>query len=312
VPTGITRAALGTSQTALAAVGTPSVMTVDLRDVLAVAEREHELTAQLEELAQMKDRLDQQQQVEQVLFELANSTIKNGREILGPEYHRLFDDLWVYAWRVMKALIRKNMVGQIYRRYTGGPGWNPISPEDLVVLAHSEAERDALALDVIAIAVPAFRRNALLRQQWSASGGASLRTWFIGTCVLNFPRAYKKWTRARGTHLREVATGRGLDLDIVATTLTDLAVARRDDLPEMVWQREQLRQLLAVAQPMTLTILGLLMQGLTHVEVADALRLTPKQIESRLRSLRQRLQRDACRRAAYPFSPPLPVRRTPR
>ena len=59
----------------------------------------------------------------------------------------------------------------------------------------------------------------------------------------------------------------------------------------------------------TLTILGLLMQGLTHVEVADALRMTPKQIENRLRSLRQRLQRDADRRTAYPFSP---VRRTTR
>lgn len=308
VPAGITRATLSINPTAAAGLMLRSAMTVDLKDVLAVAEQEPELAAQPEELAKIKDRLDQTFQVEQVKFELANSTIKNGREILGKEYHRLFDDLWVYAWRVMKAFIRKNMVGRIHRRYTGGPGWIPISPEDLVVLAHSEAERDALALDVITIAVPAFRRNALQRNQWSASGGASLRTWFIGTCVLSFPRAYKKWTRARGTHLREVAAGHGVDIEAVATILTDLAIERRDDLSEMVWRREQLRPLLAVAQPMTLTILGLLMQGLTHAEVADALHLTPKQIENRLRSLRQRLQRDAHRRATYSFSLLPPVR----
>lgn len=224
-------------------------------------------------------RLDEAELVEEIRLEQ-----KLGFRVDGVAYRRLFDDLWLYAWPVMKALIRTNRMGQVLHRY-GVHRSFAITPEDQVVLRASEAERDALAFDVIAAAVKHFRTHAVLQGKWSPQGGASLRTWFIGTCALNFPRAYARWSAGRTERLGRLAQSHEIDLNEVGGRVA----TQVPDPAEIAADRDDLREMIDLAQPMTRIILGMIMEGLTHAQIAAELGLTVKAVEGRIYRLRQRV-----------------------
>jgi DNA-directed RNA polymerase specialized sigma24 family protein len=259
----------------------------DIDGLIAEAEAQHEVLEAGAALQRARARLDQAELLDQIRFE-----VSLGGSFQGRDHRRLFDDLWLYAWPVLKAFLRLNRIGQVHAQYAR-QGWKPISPEDLMVLAHSEAERDALVIDVITRAVKDFHRNAIMRSRWRANGGAALRTWFIGTCALNFPRAYVKWSRERADRLARVAGWHGLDLEEIGGQVANLA-----SVADTAVLRDELKALIDLAKPDTKTILGLLMQGMTQAQVAAELGLTPKKIERRLWRFRQRVREDQERQAA--------------
>ena len=263
-----------------------------INGLLDEIESEPEVVAMTTTARQAQARLEASL-VEQVLFETAMGTGRSGYAD-----QQLFDDLWVYALPVLKAFIRTMRMHQLLCRYQPARPWISIIPEDQVVLRNSEAERDGLAVDTIIRAVKDFRRNALERRKWSPDGGASLRTYFIGTCALNFPRAYQRWSKDRGTRLDSLAARYAICLesvaDQVATLDPDPAVSAAD--------RDVLRRIVAVAQPTTKLILALLMQDLTQQQVADELGLTAISVERRMASLRRRA-RNQRRRAGLEFDP---------
>jgi DNA-directed RNA polymerase specialized sigma24 family protein len=260
---------------------TLSVVT-PIADLLREIRDEPELTEPDPARQAAEARLAEADLVERVLFE-----IKLGSKYEGPAHRQLFEDLWIYAWPVIKAFLRTNRMNQLVRRYLQhGYGYVSISPEDMVVLHQSEAERDALALDVIAIAVESFRKRAIVRRQWSPTGGASLRTWFIGTCAINFPRAYERWSRDRADRVTRVAKRHELDLDAVGTEFQ----RRASDPSVIVTSRSDLQALIDRAQPTTKLILGLLMEGHTQAEIAAELGLTVRAVEGRIYRFRARIR----------------------
>lgn len=54
----------------------------------------------------------------------------------------------------------------------------------------------SLATDTVIAALDAFLETVLKQNKWQASGGASLKTFFIGQCCFQFTNVYKKWWRA--------------------------------------------------------------------------------------------------------------------
>jgi hypothetical protein len=122
----------------------------DIDSLISEAEAQPEVQELGAGLQRVRARLDEAALVEQIRFE-----ISMGGDFQGRDHRRLFDDLWLYAWPVLKAFLRLNRMGQVHAHYTKGRGWKPISPEDLVVLAYSEAERDALSRsrDVLRVTV---------------------------------------------------------------------------------------------------------------------------------------------------------------
>jgi DNA-directed RNA polymerase specialized sigma24 family protein len=154
-----------------------------------------------------------------------------------------------------------------------------------MVLHRSEEERDGLALDIISHAVEDFHEHAILKRRWSPTGGAALRTWFIGTCALNFPRAYRQWSRNRAERLDRITNRHDINLDRVGGEIA----RRAADPAASVIVRTDLRELIDQAQPMTKVILGLLLQGLTQAEIATELGLTVRAIEGRLYRFRTRI-----------------------
>ncbi|WP_199443573.1 hypothetical protein [Umezawaea beigongshangensis] len=50
----------------------------------------------------------------------------------------------------------------------------------------------------MATALRVFHRYALVGEGWSAEGGASLRTFFVGDCLRAFPTVYRRWCAEQG------------------------------------------------------------------------------------------------------------------
>jgi hypothetical protein len=226
-------------------------------------------------------RLDDADLVSQVLFEL-----RTGGPVHGPAHRQLFDDLWLYAWPVLKAFLRNSRMNQVVRRYV--PWGVAITPKDLVTLRHSEAERDALAIGVISRAVVAFEKNAILAQKWSPTGRASLRTWFIGMCAMVFPRAYARWSEDRTDRLVTLSRdGRVPDHpedlnDLVAEMPDPADVASTVLRCGLCWPRPSRRRG---------TSWGGSLRG-TYREIADELQWSVGAVTLRIYRLREHVLRD--------------------
>lgn len=54
-------------------------------------------------------------------------------------------------------------------------------------------EVDELAGETVAKALHHFRVDVLMKNRWTPTGGASLRTFFLGQCLLRFGNVYRAW-----------------------------------------------------------------------------------------------------------------------
>jgi hypothetical protein len=50
-----------------------------------------------------------------------------------------------------------------------------------------------LANETVAKALAHFRRDVLMKGKWDHRRGATLRTYFIGQCLIRFPNIYRRW-----------------------------------------------------------------------------------------------------------------------
>ncbi|GIF08908.1 helix-turn-helix domain-containing protein [Actinoplanes siamensis] len=245
-----------------------------------------------------ESRLADHKLVEQVRFEMLQERPQRIVRVDGQQdavitwdgfaYHQLFDDLWLYALPVVKAFLKKNQMGRVLERYAPERPFTMRS-EDMVVLANSHDERTELALDIISQAVEDFRKKAIApgKRQWKPSmKGASLRTYFIGTCALVYPRAYEKWSKTRKGKLELVASQHDINFESIGGIISrDLA-----DPAAMAGIRVDLKRLIDVATPTTKAILGLLAQDMSQVQIAAELGLTVKSVNSRLAHFRARVR----------------------
>ncbi|MGW0215012.1 winged helix-turn-helix domain-containing protein [Micromonospora chokoriensis] len=243
-----------------------------------------------------ESRLADHRLIEQVRYEMMQERPQRARrdgrggDVIrwrGFAYHQLFDDLWLYALPVVRAFLKRNHMGRLLQRYVPDRGFTMRS-EDMVVLAHSYDERTELAVDIVAKAVEDFRKKAVTpgKSGWKPSmEGASLRTYFIGTCALVYPRVYEKWSKTRRGKLDLVASYHEINFDEIGGIISrDLA-----DPAAVAGIRADLKQLIDVAAPTTKLILGLLAQDMTQVQIASELGLSVKAVNRRLAHFRQRV-----------------------
>jgi hypothetical protein len=251
-----------------------------LADLLGDLEEVPELDDRPDQRARALARLDDAARVDQARFELSLDG-----PVDGPATRQLFEDLWLYAWPVLKAFLRTGRMSGLVRQYA--PHLHgAIHPEDMVVLHAAEAERDALSIDVISRTVKDFRESAIIKGGWKAyEAGASVRTYFIGSCALNFPRAYAKWSADRGGRVAGVARANGIDLDAVGEHIA----ARVPDPSSVAADRDDLRRMIDKAQPMTKVILGLLTESMSQIQIAAELRMTVRAVEGRMYRFRQKV-----------------------
>ncbi|WP_146074894.1 RNA polymerase sigma factor [Micromonospora chalcea] len=112
----------------------------------------------------------------------------------GPRYRRFEDELAAYGLSVLQGLMHS---GYIFR-LTAAQGFT-LHPSDaeLEELFRDADARDELAIMTVALALIRFREDALIRGGWRVEAGASLSTYFIGTCLYIFPNELRKWRSQR-------------------------------------------------------------------------------------------------------------------
>ncbi len=108
----------------------------------------------------------------------------------GRDWDRFAEVLARYGYQVIRAWVRSGEIFWQCRRR----GWGHLEPpRDERPWGADEA--DELALETVAIAVGKYRDTVLAVNRWSPEGGATLKTFFIGQCLIRFANVYRAWLR---------------------------------------------------------------------------------------------------------------------
>lgn len=143
-------------------------------------------------------------------------------------------------------------------------------------------EVEELRNETVAKALHHFRQDVLMKRKWDSTRGASLRTYFVGQCIIRFANIYRKWW---GNESRFKQASRADDHEL----LLELGGVRTDDFQRAVAHRDEIERCLAevkderVQQAMLMTA-----AGSTQAEIADLLNCTEKTVERMLYNERQR------------------------
>lgn len=202
------------------------------------------------------------------------------RSYAGPEFEE-FQDLCIrYGITVIRAWCR---TGEIFTRCAqkGRPVQRQIEvPAD---------EAEDLALEVVAEAWNYFLRKVLIPRTWNPSRGATIKSFFIGACVLFFPKVYRRWEgherQQHGLLDGDVPHERG---------------ARNDSDPAVqLVDREPLAVFCASLEPSNAAIVRYRVEeDLTVPEIAELCGLSEKAVKQRLHRLRKQFPKYLERRSA--------------
>lgn len=135
----------------------------------------------------------------------------------------------------------------------------------------STEDRDELALETVAVAIRSFHDYALVKGEWNPDAGASLKTYFVGNCVLEFPNVFRAWERERR---RWVLTDP--DDHVVLPSIPSAEL----NLEDQVVDRAELRELLADLDKPTAIAIALIAEGYMQNEVAEILQTTKRAVEA--------------------------------
>jgi DNA-directed RNA polymerase specialized sigma24 family protein len=191
----------------------------------------------------------------------------------GPRHRELEEALIRYA---VPVLLQQLAEGQIVSKATqlGRP---PGDPE--AWLYFTKADREEFAYDMVADALPVFTRKVFEEKRWSPDGGASLKTYFVNACTLQFSGLFRKWQDQRRTVRPvglEVRPGNGSHAPSPALT-----VELRDEAASMLGK---------ITDRQIQEVLVLRAAGYTAEDAARRAGLTVKAAESRLGRIRKGLK----------------------
>ena len=196
----------------------------------------------------------------------------------GPDYDYFATELARYGMAVMAAWIAQGTIfGRCRERGYGGLPelGRPFDPDEVKELTY----------ETVAKALDRFRADVLLTKKWDYRKGASLRTYFIGQCLIRFANIYRRWW---GGEVRN----RALLTD--GDTLDDYFLPRRDDISGRAVDGVLVEAALAsVKDPRVRQAMVMTAAGRTQAEIATSLGVTVKAVERMLANQRDRLRRKA-------------------
>lgn len=196
----------------------------------------------------------------------------------GHDYDRFATELARYGYAVTVAWIRQGAIfGKCRER---GAGLEEPPPGALTRPDVAEE----LASETVAKALYCFRQTVLIPGRWDPARGASIKTFFIGQCLIRFPNIYRTWLR------KEVS--RDLLVDDLAIIDRPASGGPPTDPVELAVIRQEIDTRLADAPPRTRTMLVLLAAGWTQQDIGALLGLTEKAVQHAVAYYRQRLTRD--------------------
>lgn len=150
-----------------------------------------------------------------------------------------------------------------------------------------------LVSDIVARALRNFQKNLLPRGQWDPARGASLTTYFVGQCLIQYCNATQRWWTAHQDAVQNADVLSTSDLDSQAPPV-DPGIVEGEVLTRMV-----AFQLLATRPARSRRALEMSAFGYSYREIAAELDMTEAAVGMMLRRERTAL-RDEARRQLGP------------
>jgi DNA-directed RNA polymerase specialized sigma24 family protein len=177
--------------------------------------------------------------------------------------------------------------GRIYRQVLTKTGYRLTGPEHGL----DDDAVQSLATDTTMDTLGAFLENVLKQNRWDPARGASLKTFFIGQAMFQFPNVYRRWLTQQRREAWVQFDGSAMELPDVEHS----APADRE-----VLSREQFDTTLALLSTKDArTAFAMASMGYSHDEIAAQLGLLDaKAVENLLGYQRRRLQQQTTRRHA--------------
>lgn len=173
-----------------------------------------------------------------------------------------------YGWSVLLAWLRSGLIAQKCTE-KGRPvrlpaDWSTEDQEDVA----SVAVGDGLAMF----------GSAVEEDRWHPNFGASLKTYFLGGCVLAIPNALRLWRRCRDRYHGSV------------TELAKLAGSEREAVSpvDVIASTEAVEDLVRDENERNQAIMKLVALDFDPAEIAEVLRLTPAAVHVRMPRLRRK------------------------
>lgn len=193
----------------------------------------------------------------------------------GSRHRELQIKLIEYAVPVLKKLL---VTGEIIAKCSKLNRWKGDADG---LWEFTDRDRDELAHDMIAEAMPVFISAVFEERRWSPARGASLKTYFVNACIMQFSSLYRKWWENR----RQVRP-MGLQVD------PDLSGGGVDPAVAVAAADEARRMLEGIKDPQVQRVLALRAIGYSADSAAREAGLTPKAAEGRMTRLRKGLRKD--------------------
>lgn len=189
----------------------------------------------------------------------------------GTEWKKFATALAEYGFQVMKAWIKSGLV--FAKCASKGVGLR-----NLHDVPRSDDDAGEIAGETVALAIRSFREKVLVPKRWDPTKGATLKTFFIGQCLFQFPNTIRRWASERNA--------RPVD---DATLGSELALRQARPSTEVLAQLSRGLEILAKLPKQDPTCLKVLMEmGYSQEEIGEMLGTSEKAIEMRLYRSRQK------------------------
>lgn len=124
----------------------------------------------------------------------------------GQDWDKCAERLVGYGLMVITAWV---ITGRIIQR-CHEKGYGPLEPSSSI---RNQDAADELAGETVAVALKKFRDTVLARGKWDPNKGASLRTFFIGQCLIRFPNIYRHWLTEHRARVKDRETLKVVSLE---------------------------------------------------------------------------------------------------
>jgi len=165
----------------------------------------------------------------------------------------------------------------------------PLSVRD-TVLRWSRDDRSELSLETVARALVFFRTKVLMLGKWDPARGATIKTYFIGACLSQFPNVFQHWDRERlrwrNKHM--------VILDDPDDPAGLAEMSSTEDPAQAVLMSQQLDQImaeLADRDPTLYRVARLRLEGYSDVDAAKQVGLSARAVEGRWYRFNKHLRR---------------------
>ncbi|MFF2367800.1 hypothetical protein ACFVU0_34510 [Streptomyces sp. NPDC058122] len=197
---------------------------------------------------------------------------------------RLYDayrnELARYGLDVLAVWIRSGKIARMCREKG-----RPVTTHELRSMSWEKDELAELAIETVSYGLHYFFNKVLQPGRWKPERGATLKTFFLGSCVLQFPNAYQRWLN-ESYQWRQMVDSRVAVEDVYPCT------GQGDQTADFVLDRQTAKELLdSIPDPQTRAAAHLVMWGYTYAEAGAQVGLSDRALEGRFRRIRAKPRR---------------------